>query len=349
MRIFLIGPSWDTGRWTEYCADGLKSNGHAVAMYRYSHGLARPLGLKARLRRRLLGADQFHLERVFDQLARDNLGVLKAAIHHRPELTIVLKGEVLLPETIDRLGRVTDGPIVQWSGDDPTWFPHIVAAAHLYDRFFLADPSYGNDLKRHGVTAAFLPHAADLATWREPGVANEPADVVFVGDARHNMGHLPIDRSRVDIVETVARTDVNLAIWGRGWEKLESTYRARAAHRGLTLLPAAAVATVYRSAKIVLNVHHAQMHEGPNMRTFEIPAAGAFQLTDYKTRMDELFNLPTELAVYHDSNDLLDSMQRFLHDSEARREITEASRKRVERDHTYAIRMQQLVEATFGG
>ena len=85
------------------------------------------------------------------------------------------------------------------------------------------------------------------------------------------------------------------------------------------------------------------------MRTFEIPAAGAFQLTDYKTRMDALFNLPTELAVYHNSNDLLDSIQRFLHDSEARREITEASRKRVEQDHTYTIRMQQLVEAAFGG
>ena len=91
------------------------------------------------------------------------------------------------------------------------------------------------------------------------------------------------------------------------------------------------------------------MHEGPNMRTFEIPAAGAFQLTDYKARMDELFNLPTELAVYNDSNDLLDSIQRFLHDAEARREITEASRKRVEQDHTYTIRMQQLVEAAFGG
>lgn len=348
MRVLLIGPAWDTGQWVEYCAAGLVDIGHDVAMHRYSACLARSAGFRERIQRRIVGSHRFHVERVLGALRRDNLDVLKVAAHHRPELTIVLKGEVLLPETIERLGRMTDGPMVHWSGDDPTWFPNIIAAAHLYDRFFLADPSYSRDLEPRNVTAHFLPHAADPSIWGGDDTGSDIVDVVFVGDARHNMGHLPADRSRVDVVEAVARAHVSLAVWGRGWEKLETTYKVGAAHRGLTLLPAAAVARAYRGAKITLNVHHAQMREGPNMRTFEIPSAGAFQLTDYKPRMDDLFDIGAELAVYKGIDDLLTLIDRYLGDAQARHDIAVAGRRRVVRDHTYEVRMRQLVEAALG-
>ncbi len=349
MRVLLIGPHWDTGRWTEYCAHGLAANGHDVRMYRYSERLDRRVGYWGRLRRRLFGVERFHVERLFEAARADNLAVLRLAADHRPQLTIVLKGEVLLPETVDRLRTQTDGPLVQWCGDSPSWFPQIVSAAHLYDRFFVADPSHGADLAAHGVHTSFLPHAAHPPTWAGTSADAEYVDVIFVGDARHNMGHLPASRARVDIVEAVARSGVMLAVWGRGWEKLDLRYYVGTAHRGLTLLPAAAVARAYRGAAIVLNVHHAQMREGPNMRTFEVPAAGAFQLTDYKPRMDDLFDVGRELAVYHDETDVVDAVRHYLGDAEARKAITQAGRRRVERDHTYAVRMRQLVEAARDG
>ncbi len=489
MRVLLVGPHWDTGQWTEYCAEGLRDAGHDVRMHRYSQRLERPIGLWGRVQRRLKGPDRFNVARVFDAMQMDNLDVIRLAARHRPEFTLVLKGEVLLPETIERLRNLTSGPVVQWCGDDPGWFPNITAAAHLYDRFYLADPTYAPDLEPRGVTARFMPHAvhpaawtgqdadaepvdvifvgdarhnmghlpasrsrveileavarsgANLAVWGrgweklEPGYRvreahrgltllpetierlrnltsgpvvqwcgddpgwfpnitaaahlydrfyladptyapdleprgvtarfmphavhpaawtgqdadAEPVDVIFVGDARHNMGHLPASRSRVEILEAVARSGANLAVWGRGWEKLEPGYRVREAHRGLTLLPAAAVARAYRSAKIVLNIHHAQMREGPNMRTFEIPAAGAFQLTDFKARMPELFEVGTELATYQDADDAAASIERYLNDESARRAIAEAGKRRVERDHTYAVRMRQLIDDSLDG
>ena len=345
MRVLLIGPHWDTGQWTEYCAQGLRAGGgHDVRMYRYSARLDRPVGLVGRVRRRLAGPDRFHIARVFQAAQADNLDVLRLAAEQRPDFTLVLKGEVLLPETVERLRNLTNGPVVQWCGDDPSWFPNIIGAAHLYDRFYLADPTYAPVLEPRGVRARFLPHAVHPAAWAGHDADAEPVDVIFVGDARHNMGHLPANRSRVDILEAVARSGVNLAVWGRGWEKLEPSYRVREAHRGLTLLPAAAVARAYRSAKVVLNIHHAQMREGPNMRTFEIPAAGAFQLTDYKSRMDDLFEVGTELAVYDDSSDVVSAIERYLNDEPGRRAITEAGKRRVERDHTYAVRMGQLIK-----
>ena len=137
MRVLLIGPEWDTGQWTAYCAAGLAAGGHQVVSVLYGRDLARPVGLRGRLRRRLSGPHRFHIGRVLEAMRRDNLGALNAARRQRPDLTVVLKGEVLLPETVERLRDLTAGPVVQWCGDDPSWFPHIVAAAHLYDRFFL--------------------------------------------------------------------------------------------------------------------------------------------------------------------------------------------------------------------
>ncbi len=352
MRIFLIGPHWDTGRWTEYCAAALERNGHDVRAFTYSASQARPVSVFGRLRRRLLGTDRFQIQRVLRAQQRDNLAVIDLAGRHRPELVIVLKGEVLLPETIDRLRAIADGPIVQWCGDDPSWFPGIVAAAHLYDRFFLAEPTHAADLAPRGVTAEFLPHAADPAAWAPDDLADpgteEHFDVVFVGDSRHQMGHLPANRERVNLIETVAAMDVRMAIWGRGWDKLAPASAARRCHRGPTLLPAAAVSSAYRAAKIVLNVHHPQMREGVNMRTFEIPAAGAFQLSDYKSRMDELFDVGQEIAVFRDRNKLADRVRDNLADPDSRRAIAQAGHRRVERDHTYRVRMRQLVERATG-
>jgi spore maturation protein CgeB len=344
MRVLLIGPYWDTGRWTEYCAQGLEDSGHNVRMYRYGEQLERPIGLRGRVRRRVMGPERYSISRVFQVSQADNLDVLRIAGEQRPDFTIVLKGESLLPETVARLRNLANGPIVQWCGDDPSWFPNIIGAAHLYDRFYLADPTYAADLESRGVCARFLPHAVDPSAWAGQDADIRSVDVIFVGDARHNMGHLPASRSRVEILEAVARASFNLAVWGRGWEKLEAEYRVREAHRGLTLLPASAVARAYRSAKIVLNIHHAQMREGPNMRTFEIPAADAFQLTDFKARMGDLFDIGTELAVYQDVDDVVPAIERYLNDESARSAIARAGKRRVERDHTYEVRMRQLID-----
>ena len=349
MRVLLIGPEWDTGQWTAYCCSGLMESGCQVTTVEYGRELSRAIGPLGRLRRRLIGQHQHHIQRVIEASRHDNLLALEAA-KSRPDLTVVLKGETLLPETVERLRVLTNGPIVQWCGDNPSWFPNILAAAHLYDQFFLADPSYAPDLAARGVSSSFFPHAAEPGVWGLPadeGNQSVEWDVVFVGDARHNMGHLPSTRDRVDLVEAAARTELRVAVWGRGWEKLDADSPARQCHQGLTLLPARSVAQAYRRAKIALNAHHAQMRDGVNMRTFEIPASGAFQLCDAKSCLGDLFQIGEEIAVYEGVDELIGCLHRYVTDREERRRIAMAGRERVLRDHTYAVRMAQLVERSF--
>ncbi len=102
MRVLLIGPHWDTGRWTDYCAAGLRDAGHEVHVYVYARSLDRPVGVLGRVRRRLIGTERHHLERVFAAARRDNLGAIEAARRARPELRLPrTRGD--RPETVSGL------------------------------------------------------------------------------------------------------------------------------------------------------------------------------------------------------------------------------------------------------
>ena len=133
-------------------------------------------------------------------------------------------------------------------------------------------------------------------------------------------------------------------MYGRGWEKLPEAYAVKRCHRGQTLLPATRVAAAYRASKIVLNVHHPQMVNGCNMRTFEAAACGAFQLVDDRTALHSLFDPPNDLVAYASVDELTALIGRYLHDPEARREAAERARSRALREHTYAKRLGQLLD-----
>ena len=346
MKIFLAGPWWDTGSWTEYVAAGFQRLGHEVRTFIYSRDLNRPLGLRERFRRKLLGPDRFHIERVFASARVDNLNFMHGVEEFNPDLILVIKGETLLPETLHAVKRRAGVPLVQWCGDDPFWFPNIVGAFGIYDRFFIADASYIPDIEKHGSPSAeFLAHAADATVYRDDIPASDEAtDVIFVGDSRHHMGHLPENWHRVNVLEAVARAGFNLAIYGRGWESLPDTYAVRECVRGPDLLPASRVVAAYRASSIVLNVHHPQMVHGCNMRTFEAAACGAFQLIDDRASLAELFDPPNDIVAYGSPEELVKLIRHHLDHPAERDAIAARGRETVLARHTYPHRLADLLD-----
>jgi spore maturation protein CgeB len=80
------------------------------------------------------------------------------------------------------------------------------------------------------------------------------------------------------------------------------------------------------------------------MRLFETTGVGSLLLTDAKVNLGELFEPGREVVAYRDADDLVASARRYLADDAARREIASAGQARTLRDHTYAVRMQELVD-----
>lgn len=346
LRIFVAGPWWDTGTLAEYVTAGFRDLGHDVRLFLYSRELNAPIGFRDRVRRRLSGESRFTLERIFDSAREDNVRLLDGVDEFEPDLVLVIKGEVFLPETLHMMKARFDGPLVQWCGDNPFWFPNIIGSVGIYDWFFLADYHYAPDVSRQGAKRVeFLPHAADPETYSiEADEVNGGADVIFVGDSRHQMGHLPENWHRVEMLEAVARTGVDLAVYGRGWDALPSDYTVRNCLRGRTLLPARRVAAAYRASKIVLNVHHPQMVNGCNMRTFEAAACAAFQLVDDRPSLHDLFDPPNDLVTYSSADELNELISYYLSNPDERGAVAARSRERVLRRHTYTERLNGLIE-----
>ena len=301
-----------------------------------------------------MGPRQFGLERLLEANRQDNLDLVRVCARERPDVVLLIRGDVYLPETIHHLTEQLAAPVLNWCGDDPSWFPNILGSLRLYTRFFIVDPSYLPLARQMGAKdPRYLPHAADPAAYQPYALSAQEkealaCDVIFVGDSRHVMGHLPENWHRAETVEAVARLGVDLRVYGKGWESLPEHYTVKESIRGRSLLPAERVARSYRAARIVLNVHHPQLPEGCNQRTFEAPACEAFSLVDERSELGNLLAPGAEVAVFSDVDDLKAKLRHYLADDSERAAIAARGRERVLAEHTYTHRMKALLEQGIG-
>ncbi len=98
----------------------------------------------------------------------------------------------------------------------------------------------------------------------------------------------------------------------------------------------------YPCAKINFNCTSTQMKGAVNQRVFDVPACGGFILTDYRNQMEDLFDMDTEIIVFHSRDEIPEQIQRLLSDKQKRNKVIQAARRRILSQHTYEIRLGQL-------
>ncbi|SKA76765.1 spore maturation protein CgeB [Paucidesulfovibrio gracilis DSM 16080] len=101
---------------------------------------------------------------------------------------------------------------------------------------------------------------------------------------------------------------------------------------------------VYVGSGVNFNCTSAQMKGAVNQRVFDVPACGAFLLTDQASQLAELLEPGREIAVYEEVEDIPDSVRRWLTDGSRRRSVAQRARKRVLAQHTYEHRLQRLLQ-----
>ncbi len=101
----------------------------------------------------------------------------------------------------------------------------------------------------------------------------------------------------------------------------------------------------YPLSDVNFNCTSKQMKGAVNQRVFDVPAAGAFLLTDHRRQMELLFEPGREVAVYHDPEEIPALLERCLADPELRRAIAGAGRRRVLAEHTYEHRLSAMLAA----
>ena len=99
----------------------------------------------------------------------------------------------------------------------------------------------------------------------------------------------------------------------------------------------------YPQSAVNFNATSRQMKGAVNQRVFDVPAAGAFLLTDHRRQIEDLFEPGEELALYHHPDEIAPRLERWLADPEGRARISSAARRRVLAEHTYDHRLAALI------
>lgn len=234
---------------------------------------------------------------------------------------------------------------VMWFVEDYMRFQTWKMLAPYFDYMFMIQKGKClTEVEAAGAGRAYyLPVACDPVVHRPISLTVDEkqrygSDISFLGAGYNNRRH---------VFSFLANRDFK--IWGTEWPAM-MPFTKLVQDGGRRVDPEEYV-KVFNASKINLNLHSSSERDGVepngdfvNPRTFELAACGGFQLVDERTLLGEMFEIGKEVAVFHDSGEMIEKIDYYLAHPEERDEIVEASRQRVLRDHTYDQRLRQMLE-----
>lgn len=331
----LYGGSLPIGR---FCVEALRELGHTVEVFEAPSFYTAFSSLKE-LR---VTTDRLeYLENSFLQVVSQ--AVLAKVDTFEPDLVLCLAQAPLNRQALKRLRK--DGvATAMWFVEDYKLFTYWRGFAPFYDFFAVIQyEPLMSELRDIGVeNALYLPMAALPAMHRKLELSpmeqrKYGADVSFLGAGYPNR--------RVAFRQL---THLDFKIWGTEWDG-EPLLERHVQLKGARISSEDCV-KIYNATKINLNLHSSvratelvSHGDFVNPRTFELAACGAFQLVDKRSLMGDLFNAD-ELVTFTSMEELLDLIPTYLGDEAARQDMAAKAQARVLRDHTYARRMETLIE-----
>lgn len=266
-----------------------------------------------------------------------NLELLALVDAIRPDMLLVIDTGGVRAGTLGQIrARCPKAAIICVYPDSPHNLDvDRIAALPMFDRVATSSPAWVDAFRRLGARhVEYLPFAADTSLLQPvAGDASRSTDVCFVGTWRPD---------REAFLEAFA--DLDLQIWGSDYWKTRTRRGSplRERWQGRTLrgdeLPA-----VCRSTRVMFNVMDAVTWPGPNMRTFEQAACGAFSLTTRSPAVLEIFTEGSNIECFDDAAEARVKLERYLADDDARRRIAKAGRDLVLAEHTYVDRVRTLL------
>jgi spore maturation protein CgeB len=100
----------------------------------------------------------------------------------------------------------------------------------------------------------------------------------------------------------------------------------------------------YPWSDINFNCTSKQMKGAVNQRLFDVPAAGAFLITDWREQLDALFIPGKEVICFHEPDEIPELVRYYLRRPTARRAVARAARRRVLAEHTWDHRVRFMIK-----
>ncbi|SES99511.1 CgeB family protein [Hymenobacter actinosclerus] len=323
MKFLLSIPAYTrTNPMTHFAATALRLMGHEVVAFNYERE-----NQLERMREKL-GKAKFH--------AYKNRQLLELADEVKPDVFFTVYGRYHDAATLRELKR-RGLPTICWWLDDPISLAHKYIPLEEYDFFF--SNSHGTQAvyrHYHAREPHYLPVAVDPAIHRPLEGVEQQYDIVFAGDWH------PV---RERVLLELARHH-RLTIIGPWQRNLAKNSPLREHFLRFGYFTPAEMALLFNQARIVLNVHqwYQRWPYGINPRLFEASGCRAFQLSDNKTEIADLYVPSEEIGLYEDAAELPELCAHYLANPAERNRIAANAYARTMRDHTYVHRMTHMLQ-----
>ena len=267
-----------------------------------------------------------------DSLSNEEI-LIQQARAFEPDVVYVQNLHLLSDETLAELRKISGFLAGQIASAAPS-----KERLRGFDLILSSFPHFVEDFLRLGIQSEYFRIGFDPRVLEALGPRPEPTrDIVFVGALnalRHRRGNRVLTR---------AAKALPVEFWGydlRGrppWSPIRRRYHGEA--WGLEMF------ALLQSSRIVLNRHIADAGlYANNMRLYESTGVGSLLLTDSRHNLSELFAPGSEVVAYENPGDLVEKALYYLAHEDERAAIASAGQSRTLREHTYQVRMAELVE-----
>ncbi|MBU0734769.1 MAG: glycosyltransferase [Proteobacteria bacterium] len=276
-----------------------------------------------------LGHEVIHFEswnrKCYSNYAELNKALLTTVNREHPDVMLVvqLNYEIWL-ETLQSIQAAGDVATICWTTDDS--FKYREVSRFIGSSYHVITTTYPEALPmyhRDRIHSVLLTQwAANSENLREPLAAKEcEYQVSFVG-AAHG-----------DRKERIARLNdhgIGVSCFGYGWPSGP--------------VAAEEIPQIMRKSIISLNFANSKGQNQIKARTFEVPGAGGFLLTEYAPGLEEFYSIGSEIDVFFKTEELVKKTGYYLSHPEKRDLVARAGFQRTVREHTYEIRMKEVLD-----
>jgi len=271
---------------------------------------------------------------LYRDFAELNLALIEHVANWRPDVIFcVLMHYEVWSETLDLIRTKSPALVVNWGTDD-SW------------KFVQASRFFAEHVDLHVTTDQATADAAPsqrldnvlLSQWAASAAASaEPCpslsysyDVSFVGSM---YGY------RAEWIAELQASGIQVSCFGHGTEN--------------GVVSAAEIPKIYRTSRISLNFSGAGQNPGGvglhdkrqiKARTFEVPGAGGFLLTEIAPGLERYFSIGREVVAFESPSELVDRVRYYLDHPDERDAVVRAGYARTIAEHTYAQRISKILE-----
>lgn len=312
LLITALGKPWNNG-W--YYKKGFEKNGHNVMTFD-------PASVT------------YPADKVFELVKEFN-----------PDFIVHTKDE-LPAEVFQDLRRFTK--VVQWYPDPviPGWLTQYCSAA---DIFFTMSEGLVDDFRKLNPHSFWLSQAFEPGFFEIKKISDEDrkyfsADVAFVG----NLGSKAQYLARREILEKVVDSGFKLKWWGPRIPRKLSTIPLIIGKIGRSyggkFVFLEEYAKVAKLSKIFLafdSMPH--IRKSMSARMYTAVGCGAFYMCQHVEGIEEVLVPDEEIVTFRSDDEMIDKIRFYLKSEAARKKISEAGMRRVLNEHTYEVRILQMM------